>query len=145
MSQVAQQAATFNLGDFKVLSWIIGSVFSAAVGGVSVAVWFNKQFRTLEDRHRDELDQVRKDAEASRKGIYGKMAQNREDCQNTKNRVALIEQSHTHHSQRMDKMDDSLKMMQRDITDTKQQVNNLGVKVAEGNMAILQELRSKDK
>ena len=142
MSQAAQSAATFNLGDFKVVTWLIGMVLGAAMGGISVTWWFSKQLQSLKDCHREEMDILRKDSEQSRKGIYGKMAQNREDCQNTKNRVSLLEQAHTQHSRQMEKMEGQVEQVQRDVQDTKQQVSNLGVKLAEGNMAILNELRN---
>lgn len=129
------QAVGISFDDIKLIMWFLGAFASALLAGISVTWWFNKELSSTRKDLYVRMNTVQKEIDTS-------INSNKDDCRDTKERVGLLEQSTDHHEKQMDKMDETLSTIEKDLSATKDSVVELAQKSREDTLMIMGEMRA---
>jgi uncharacterized membrane protein YhiD involved in acid resistance len=128
-------SGTIEIGYLKDVLTIVG-LAAAGLISVGTCVWW---FRTqISDVSRELHDRVSK----TNKEFSTKIDHNKDDCRDTKEKVAMLSLSHEHHEKKMEEVEETLRAMKHDITATKDAVVEQSQKAREDTLMIMGEIRS---
>lgn len=130
MSALISVAPAAPVGEIQSMVWVIGIFISAITIGGGMTLWITKNFsQTRQELYRKIGFVERELKESIRKGD--------DECKDTKSKIALLEQAHTHIEKQMGEMGDKIDIVLKDVAGNKDQTNQLQQKVAEQHLAVL--------
>lgn len=136
MSPAAAEAAqTVSMADVKTVFWILGLIGSV---GTAIAVIITRANSQLSSTRAQLYGKINKDKAESEKKLKEITAL----AQDSKEKVSLLELANKHQESRLDGLDEKIDNVQKEITDTKDKVTAINLKMSENQLALVGEVRS---
>lgn len=130
-TQVVQTVGT----DAQMVFWVLGvagTVGMCVAGGLA---WLNKQLSSTRAQLYSKINRDKTLNDEKAKETAGL-------AQESKEKVALLEQSRRHQESRLDGLDDKIDNVQREITDTRKEVAAMSLKISENHLTTIGEVRA---